>query len=123
MKIMMLNGRVRRRLALWALVNFTAMIALIRLKGLLFACSADPFELMKAWWWNWLLPAPMALLMLPFLLGVYRMRKRARETDRTACIDCLYDLGHQGVDDGRCPECGAQYTLEDVRKTWDSFLY
>ncbi len=118
----MFHGRVRRRLTIGLLVSCAVIIALMVLHGVALSRRTIGFGLIDAWWWRPLFLGAVWLLVALLLRSVHRVKKAVREAGGLACVDCLYDLGHQGVDAGRCPECGATYTLDELRTTWHAFL-
>ena len=48
-----------------------------------------------------------------------RVLRRVVRADYRLCPDCLYPFGD---DSGRCPECGRDYTLEEVREVWRPWI-
>jgi len=44
-------------------------------------------------------------------------RRRTSQRDGVPCASCLYTL-QEDEPDGRCPECGQDYTIEDLRALW-----
>ena len=52
---------------------------------------------------------------------VRRFRQRVRSSDYELCLECGYSL--TGLGDRRaCPECGVDFTIEDVREKWRHWL-
>lgn len=44
-------------------------------------------------------------------------REQLAECDCQRCLYCFHDLRGIGVD-GACPECGAKFSIDEVRETW-----
>ncbi|GEM_PF-1841796 len=75
-------------------------------------------ELHGMWW----VAAPGVLVtwlcLIPFTRRILALRKTLRRTRGLACPYCLYDLGHQQGEEGKCPECGEPYSLVEVHRLW-----
>jgi len=56
----------------------------------------------------------MLLLLLIVGGGAWRLSRRMFPAGH--CSECGYDL--QGLENGKCPECGEPYEKEDLRKEW-----
>jgi len=61
--------------------------------------------------------AGCGVVSMVFATSMHRHMKRARGMDGRVCWSCGYSL-HGLDDDGRCPECGHDYTLSDLRDKW-----
>lgn len=51
-----------------------------------------------------------------------RTRGRLEECDSKCCLYCLHDLRGIGSD-GQCPECGAEFVIENVREAWKTEFF
>lgn len=56
---------------------------------------------------------------LPIIAARWKTQLRAKlkRTNYCLCVECGYELP-QDQDQGRCPECGSRYWLNDVRDHW-----
>ncbi len=75
--------------------------------------------------------SPFAGLLPMFAIGIAaplvfghrarRFKKHVKERDYQLCINCGYDL--VGLpQEYRCPECGGQYNMPEVKEAWQKWL-
>jgi hypothetical protein len=82
--------------------------------------------------WLRLLPAVLTLVAAIILLNFYLLwqvtrlsgmqwaaRERLRKTGYRVCHGCSYDLS-SSPDAGVCPECGQEYTPEQLKEAWEA---
>ena len=78
----------------------------------------------RAGWLDYSLIALAVVVVASYPFMRYRFRRRARvlaACDWRQCRWCRFDL--RGLaDTGRCPECGEEYDIEEVRKWWKDMM-
>ena len=73
--------------------------------------------------WTWILAlwfiAGLIVLLTPLWLK-RRMRRYVLESDFLVCTHCAYNI--RGLADSTCPECGAKFDSNTVRREWEAWL-
>lgn len=72
---------------------------------------------------SWMLYAQV-LILIAIVILVARYRKAIRGVKKQgglACPECQYDLGPLPAA-GKCPECGREYTHDELRQTWKPYM-
>ena len=59
----------------------------------------------------------MVVLTVWFISGILKMHREVRELKGLVCWQCGYCL-HGLAEAGTCPECGKNYTAEELRRRW-----
>lgn len=70
-------------------------------------------------WIGWIMLGGVALwlaVLATLSWKHWRMLRRVKAVDWTACPNCVYDLRHLTGD--RCPECGVPATKSEVSEQW-----
>ena len=98
---------VARMVILVLLIASLATLVLVRRYGLL-----PPYALLAVAWFT--------MAICPRIVFA-RMRTQLADNDYLMCLSCAYSL--KGLPEEHvCPECGTEYTAEQVRNAWQHWV-
>lgn len=111
----MKQNEIRTRIGhAWLLVHALTISASLTM-AVVFAIL-DPRGLNRA---VWVIPFGGCLVLAGLVVHGIHLSRRARRADHGLCPRCGYDLRTLRPI-GQCPECGREYDIDLVRKSWKS---
>lgn len=78
-----------------------------------------PRPSISVWTHPGMLPFAFIPVWATILILIFRVKRRAKARDYEMCKHCGYDL-RQTPEPGPCPECGREFSLDELTKYWMS---